>query len=142
MTKSKTGLKDGKIIHYSVGVLIKKGNKYLLVDRNTPPFGFAGIAGHIDRGETPLQALRREVFEESGLKLKNERLIFEEFIDWNWCSQGVTGHHWYLFEGGVDGEIHENKREAKKIGWYGREEIKNLKLEPVWEYWFKKLKLV
>lgn len=129
-------------MHYSVGALIKKEEKYLLIDRVQPPFGFAGIAGHIDEGEDSEQALRREVEEESGLKIEELRLLFEEELNWNWCSKGVRIHYWYLYECEVSGEIKENFAETKSIGWYNTEEIKKLKLEPAWEYWFKKLKIV
>jgi 8-oxo-dGTP pyrophosphatase MutT (NUDIX family) len=129
-------------MHYSVGALIKKDGKYLLIDRVQPPFGFAGIAGHIDEGENPEQALKREVEEESGLKIEKYKLLFEEELDWNWCSKGVGIHYWYLYECDVSGKIKENYTETKSIGWYSAEEIKKLKLEPVWEYWFKKIKII
>jgi len=134
--------RDGKLMHYSVGALIKKDGKYLLIDRVQPPFGFAGIAGHIDEGENPEQALKREVEEESGLKIEKYKLLFEEELDWNWCSKGVGIHYWYLYECDVSGKIKENYTETKSIGWYSAEEIKKLKLEPVWEYWFKKIKII
>jgi len=138
--------KNNKPMHYSVGALIKRKNKYLLIDRAIPPFGFAGIAGHIDEGESPEKALFREVEEESGLKIEDYKLIFEEELDWNWCSRGTSVHYWYLFDCRSSGEIKKNYTETKSIGWYSIGEIKKLKLEqklePVWEYWFKKLKLI
>ena len=51
MAKPKEEIKDENKIHFSVGALIEKDNKYLLIDRATPPLGFAGIAGHIEEGE-------------------------------------------------------------------------------------------
>jgi ADP-ribose pyrophosphatase YjhB (NUDIX family) len=59
--------KDGQPMHYSVGALIQKDGKYLLIDREIKPYGYAGPAGHIDEGETKEQALVREVKEETGL---------------------------------------------------------------------------
>jgi len=134
--------KSGQPMHYSAGALIKKGDKYLLIDRAIPPFDWAGLAGHIDEGESAAQSLKREVEEESGLKVKNYKLLFEEELDWNWCSAGTQIHYWYLFECEVTGKIKRNYEETKSIGWYSLDEIKKLKLEPVWEYWFKKLKLL
>lgn len=134
--------KQGKVMHYSVGAVIKKDNKYLLIDRKIPPFGFAGLAGHIDEGENEIQALFREVEEESGLKIKKYELLFEEELDWNWCSYGIGIHYWYLFECEVSGILKLNPKEMKSIDWYSSEEIKKLKLEPVWEYWFKKMKVI
>ena len=134
--------KSGKLMHYSVGALIKRDNKYLLIDRVKPPLGFAGLAGHIDEGEDKIQSLKREVEEESGLKVDDYKILFEEELDWNQCSRGVDIHYWYLFECSVSGETKQNHIETKSIGWHSVDEIKKLKLEPVWEYWFKKLKII
>ena len=57
---------SGEPLHFSVGALIEKGGKFLLIDRNLHPFGFACVAGHVDEGELPEEALKREAKEESG----------------------------------------------------------------------------
>lgn len=134
--------KKDQPMHFTVGALIEKSGKYLLVDRVQPPLGFAGIAGHVDEGEGPAEALKREVEEESGLKLSSYKLLLEEELDWNWCAKGVNTHYWYLFECKFSGKIKENKRETKSISWFAPEEIKKLKLEPAWQYWFKKLRII
>ena len=113
-----------------------------MIDRAVPPMGFAGIAGHVDVGESELDAVRREIKEESGLEFSNPKLLFSEELDWNWCSKGITVHRWYLFAGDIFGEIKQNVGETRSIGWYSPEEIQKLNLEPVWEYWFKKLKMI
>lgn len=145
MPKAKEGKsKDGRVMHFSVGALIEHDGKYLLIDRAVPPLRFAGVAGHVDQDETPLQAVAREVKEEVGLAITNPQLLFEEELDWNWCSKGVTSHYWYLFRCPISGnaEILRSKGETKSAGWYSKEEIKTLKLEPAWEYWFKKLGII
>jgi len=142
--KPKTGISkhSGEKIHYSVGALIKKGNKYLLIDRVHIPYGFAGLAGHIDEGESETEALYREVEEESGLKIKKCTLLFKEEIANNTCSKKINTHYWYLFDCEIKGNISQNYAETKSIGWYTKTELKNLTLEPVWEYWFKKLMII
>lgn len=130
------------LVHFSVGAVIKRGNKYLLIDRANPPYGFAGIAGHIDEGENPIEALRREIFEESGLTLTRCKLMFEEVIEDNQCAKGVNTHHWYVFKSNVVGKVARNIRETKSIGLYTLNEIKKINLEPVWHYWFKKMNVI
>ena len=76
---------DGKLLHYAVGALVKKDDKYLLVDRATLPLGFACIAGHVDEGEDEKQALIREVKEETGLDVKEIKLIGNEIVEDNPC---------------------------------------------------------
>lgn len=143
MTKPKLGKsKDNEPMHYSVGALIKQDDKYLLIDRAIPPFGFAAVAGHIDEGEEAEQSLIREVREETGLDIEKYNLLFEEEIAENKCSKGINVHYWYLFECEVSGEIKRNERETKSIDWYSKEEIKKLELESVWKYLFKKLKII
>lgn len=142
MPVAKQTIRNGRMIHYSVGALIKQNDKYLIIYRAIPPICFAGIAGHIDEGEEPLVAIKREVSEESGLEVKNCQLLFEEMVDSNWCSKGVVGHYWYLYHCEVGGIIKQNFIETKSIGWYSIEEIKNMELESVWKYWFEKLKLL
>lgn len=49
----------GAPMHFSVGAAIKNGEKYLLIDRAIPPWGFAGPAGHVDEGESETESLGR-----------------------------------------------------------------------------------
>ena len=128
-------------VHKSIGAIIRKGNKFLMIDRKNQPLGYACVAGHVDFNEEPETALIREVKEEVGLDVVKSRLVFEEFVGWNRCNKGVTGHYWYVYECEVSGKLKKNG-EAKKIEWYGKEEIKNLELEDSWKRWFKKLGII
>jgi 8-oxo-dGTP diphosphatase len=81
---SKTGLYHQLII--AVG-LIEKDNKILVVRRCDPEntqwhhrWGFPG--GKIELNETPVEALRREIKEETGLMVSSEKLL------------GIHTHHW------------------------------------------------
>lgn len=132
---------NGNLLHFSVGAVIKKDNKYLLIDRVNPPFGFAGLAGHVDEGESPEQAITREVEEESGLTVSKSKLLFEEEILWNYCIKAPS-HKWYLYECETSGDVRRNTKETKSIGWYTKEELEKLDLEPVWRHWFEKIGVI
>lgn len=128
--------------HKSVGAIIKKKDKILMLDRAIFPFGWACPAGHVKKGEKIEDALKREIFEETNIKIKECKLIANEFIEWNECRKGVKGHEWFLYEIlAWEGEVKSNN-EAKNIGWYSRKEILELELETVWNYWFSKLKII
>jgi len=143
MTQPKKGISStGKEMHYSVGALIEQKGKVLLIDRVHIPLGFAGPAGHVDEGETPEQALKREVKEETGLEVTTMKQLFEEEINWNACGHGGEAHYWYVYACEVEGKVKRNKEEIKAIGWYTSEEIRKLKLEQVWVYWLKRLKII
>jgi 8-oxo-dGTP pyrophosphatase MutT (NUDIX family) len=129
-------------LHYSVGAIIEKNQKFFLINRATPPEGWASIAGHVDEGENETLALAREIKEEAGLQLRKYRQIFEEEISGNTCSRGISNHYWYVFLCEVEGEPLINPDEVKSSGWFSPNEIKRLKLEPVWHYWFKKLAII
>lgn len=129
--------------HSSVGVIIKKDGKILMVDRIKIPLGWACPAGHIDEGETPEQAMFRESKEETGLDVKKYKLALHEFNSENTCSRGVKGHDFYIYEvTDWQGEIKLNQAEHKAIEWFAIPQIKKLKLEPVWQEWLIKLKII
>ncbi|MBU4421985.1 NUDIX hydrolase [Candidatus Parcubacteria bacterium] len=135
--------KSGEQVHHSVGAIIKnREGKYLLIDRKNPPHGFACIAGHIDESETHIEAIEREVYEESGFKSKHQRLVEEKEIANNVCKSGIKIHFWYLFECECNGTPWLNEDEAHSIAWYSQEEVQILadegKLEPVWNFWLKR----
>ena len=133
---------DGREMHYSAGIIVECKGKYLLMDRINPPPGFACPAGHIDEGENPEVASLRELKEETGITKNKLEFICEEEIPWNYC-KSANVHYWYLYRISVDSEeIIVDKDEAKTMKWFTIEEIENLQLEEVWEYWFKKLKII
>lgn len=142
MSTPRSEIKNGALQHFSVGAIIEREGKYLLIDRVNIPLGFAAPAGHIDEGETPEEALVREVKEEVNLDVKNCTLLTEELVLDNLCTRGVKAHYWYVFSCETTGEPVRDEEEAKSMGWYTPEEMEALTLEPVWEYWFKKLKII
>ncbi len=133
---------NGEIVHYGISAVIEKDGKYLLIDRAVEPFGYGCISGHINEGEEAEDALIREVEEEAGLKVINQELIFRGKLKSRGCSYGKIPHYCYIFKCSVNGKINSNPKEVKSIGWYSQDEIKNLKLEPLWKFYFRKMKVI
>ncbi len=141
MVVLKTAYSPKGLVHYSVGAIIKKGDRILLIDRAVLPLGFACPAGHVEHKETFEEALLREVKEETGLQVFGYNLLFEETVYGNKCSKGAHNHHWIVFECKVKGDERKNN-EVKSMGWYSKEEIKKLKLELSWDFILKKLSII
>ena len=66
-----------KCDHTSVGVLIWKARKLLLIERKRPPYGLAPPAGHVDDHGSFENAAKIEAFEEVGLRVENLTLLGE-----------------------------------------------------------------
>lgn len=133
-------------VHYSAGAIIKNDKgQILMIDRLKQPFGFACPAGHIDEGETDVEAVTREVEEETGLVvkmvLKHDISDFKD-IPQETCSRGVSIHEWSIFTVVAEGDLIFKADEVKSIGWYTIEEIKKLPLETAWKYWLEKLNVI
>ena len=53
----------------TVDAIIEIGGKIVLIERRNPPHGWALPGGFVDYGETLEDAVRREAFEETGLRI-------------------------------------------------------------------------
>lgn len=128
----------------SVGVLVERDGKLLLLERKNIPLGYAPPAGHVKDGETYEEAAVRELQEEVGLQAQNLSLVIEGRKEFG-CKHGSTWHYWKLYKADVNGEIKKNDDEAKQVGWFTTEEIKKLQnpgLDPVMGVWFKELGII
>ena len=129
--------------HFSVGILIKKEGKYLLIDRKIYPPGLAGPAGHVDEGEAPEKAVTREAEEEVGIKVRNLKEVLHETFQ-NECHMGVMVHEWRVYDCEWSGKVQRSYAETKGVTWMTPEEIKEnkKKLEEVWKLIFEKLGVI
>lgn len=62
----------------AVCALIMRGDYVLCVSRKDDPTDFGLPGGKVDDGETTLQALTREIKEETGLDVAPQRLLFKQ----------------------------------------------------------------
>ncbi|MBL8030583.1 MAG: NUDIX domain-containing protein [Candidatus Doudnabacteria bacterium] len=116
------------ILQVGVKVLLKNhGGKYLLLKRN--PEKYSGLSvwdipgGRIEAGVSLLENLKREVLEETGLKISGVRLV---------AAQDILKSDKHVvrltYVGSADGEIKigEEHTEAK---WFSAEEVSGLGAE-------------
>lgn len=147
----------------SVGMLVWRDNKLLLIERKKFPFGFAPPAGHVDSDNSFEEAAKKELLEEVSLQAKKMELVFEGRKE-NPCRRGGTWHYWKVYNVVAHGKLNRSESETKQAGWYSKNEVfslaarteKYLKgnileeewqkspgLEPVWyEWWIKGLKMI
>lgn len=111
----------------TVGAIIERDNKLLLIKRNHEPFKdyWCIPGGHIDFGETPEQAIKREVKEETGLIVKDLKFFgyySEIYKEINWHAVAL------IFICEADGDVKIGLREVKDYEWFDKLEALKQKL--------------
>ena len=120
-----------------VGIIIKKNPlSYLLVSSKKDFGEFSGYyyppAGHLESGETELEALKREIKEELGINVVNANKIDADAGD-------IEGQKtiWYVCE--VDNfEFKIDEDELNSAGFFTQKEMKTMKIWPATKEVFEK----
>lgn len=121
MVCSKCGFTVYPTIAPSVIVLIKNGNKTLLTKYQSSHSvyrRYALVAGYVESGETPEEAVRREVMEEVGLKVKN--ICYYKSQPWPLSGALLLG---YICELDGDEAINLDYNELSVAEWVLREDM-------------------
>lgn len=77
--------------NYRVGAIIIRNNRLLMVKNENAPYYYS-VGGRVHLHETAEEAVRREVFEETGLHLEVERLAF---VHENLFTEKFTGERFH-----------------------------------------------
>ena len=147
----------------SVGMLIWRDEKLLLIEKKKKPFGFAPPAGHLDGDNSFEQAAKRELKEEVGLDANKIELIIEGRKENPCRREGGTWHYWKIYKIEVSGEIKRSESETKQANFFTKDDLlllslkteqyinshitqedweKSPGLEIVWYEWLKKLQII
>lgn len=116
-----------KTVKATVGAVIFKENKVLLALRDHEPFKdhWCIPGGHIEFGEHPDTAVRREVLEETGLSLRNLKFF-------NYYSEFYSHMEWHaialIYTGSAEGELIPQPGEVKELKWVPIKEALTLSL--------------
>ena len=106
----------------AVIVAVTHNDKILVTTySDRPSKGMACIAGFAEIGETIEECVHREVFEETGLKVKNLR--FYKRQPWSFTDTLLFG--FYCDLDGDDETVHVDPTELKEGHWLRRDEIPN-----------------
>lgn len=91
---------DGGIVNIRVGAIIMKEGKFLMVCNNNEDYMYT-VGGRIQFGETIENAVVREVYEETGVKMEIDRLGFIHenfFVADSWAkSHSVVHEYSFIF---------------------------------------------
>lgn len=99
-------------------VLVTRGRQVLLARHARHPSGFFScLAGFIEAGETPEQAVHREVAEEAGIAVDNVRYVASQ--PWPFPSQLMLGY----FADHADGDIRLVDRELESARWFDIDDL-------------------
>ena len=149
--------------HTSVGMLVWRDDKLLLIERKRPPFGFAPPAGHVDGDVSFEESAKRELKEEVGLEISSIQLLIEGRKDNPCRREGGTWHYWKIYKAETVGEMKRSGDETKQANFYTKDDLSTLAvetenylhgdvkqddwetspgLEPVWREWLKELKII
>ena len=109
--------------------IVVDGGRVLLARRAHAPWKdlWGAPGGFIEAGEHPLQAVEREVLEETGLRVRATGYLgvwVDEYADGRGVRNvDVINVAYYLAElaGGTDAEL--DPREVSEIGWFGWDEL-------------------
>jgi len=115
----------GRII-LAASVALRHADRFLLVERGRAPargrFAFPG--GKLEAGESPEEAARRELFEETGLEAGVLKLF--EVMDLGGDEPDGTTFRLHVFTGAyVIGDPAAGD-DAARVGWYRVEEMEHL----------------
>lgn len=130
----------GSLRHVCVDALIVRDDKILLGKRSlklgTAPGKYCIPGGYLDRDETTIQGIRREVHEETGYLVKEGCLFHirdypDNIEDHNRQNIAFT----YLF---TDPELDSNAKldwDSDKPRWFLLKEINDIKTELAFDHW-------
>jgi 8-oxo-dGTP diphosphatase len=85
------------------------------------------LGGHVEKGESPLGCIRREMLEELGLHISPSRLAiieFEDRVDYVYVE--------FLWESDIN-RFNKKLNEGQRVCWFSLDEVRTMKLAYGWQ---------
>lgn len=109
------------LLSTAIIVLVNRGNKLLLIQAKNFKRDFFGcVAGFVETGETLEEAVKREVMEETGIKIKNIRYFKSQ--PWPYPCGLMVG----FYADYESGEIKLQLSELSRGGWFDKDNLPTL----------------
>lgn len=115
--------KNNNYWHKSSGVIVIYEDKVLVQLRKIFPFSYSIPAGHVDKGEDPLTAAKRELLEETGINFNNLEFVESFEINADSCRRGSDDHQWNLYKVKVFSDSVNISDEASTYKWLTYDEL-------------------
>jgi 8-oxo-dGTP diphosphatase len=128
---------DKMILHDTTAIVVKKGDKFLLIKRGEKPEkGYWAVpGGHVDKGETQYECARREAKEEVGeVKITSKKPVYVFVHDVDIGHR----HKAHIFLGEVVGKIKAGS-DAKEFSWFTIKQMRKIELTHYTKKVFNKL---
>lgn len=130
---------DGEYWHETAGIFLANARgEFLFFERKRHPFGLTVPAGHVDKGEAPTTAARREGGEETGVYLASNELhlIGTDDIYGDECRRGSDVHRWHSFFAKVppNTSVNVDEREGINPVWLRLTQALSYNLTPATRY--------
>jgi ADP-ribose pyrophosphatase YjhB (NUDIX family) len=112
--------------HTSVGMVVIRNKKLLLIERMKFPFGFAPAAGHVDGDSDYEESAVRELSEEVGLTATSLELLYEGRKENHCRREDGTWHYWKVYHVETTGNISRSLDETKQAKWYSKKDLQKM----------------
>ena len=118
--------------HASAWIMNKEGLILLQqrsFDKKKNPGKWSKTGGHVDAGETCIEALKREIYEEIGVRIPDDRIIPINVFKSDNPNEHYFSYNYIILTDLKENEIILQKEEVNAVKYYSIEELEKYKKE-------------
>ena len=110
-------------LHWEVVIIVVNNHNEVLIQKRSPnkasnPNKWSVCSGHVDSGETPINAAQRELEEEIGLncELEDLKVLIEKEINISDFNSNIRNYYW-LYSNKKEDDFILQKEEVSEVKW-------------------------